>query len=152
MIDHLGARPDRPLTPAVRAGDWLFVSGQASTNLETGEFLSGTFDEEFDRSIRNLDAVLAVAGATRDHIVKTTCFVRDESALVRFNELYLAAFAHPRPARTTIAMGFEFLKFEIEAVAYLGDQKSVDTESSAAAGDLQRSTGAARPASRTLVG
>lgn len=122
MIDHLGARPDRPLTPAVRAGDWLFVSGQASTDLTTGEFLPGTFDEEFDRSVRNLDAVLAVAGTTRDRVVKTSCFVRDEAALPRFNELYLATFAHPRPARTTTAMGFRFLQFEIEAVAYLGDR------------------------------
>lgn len=120
MIDHLGADPARPLSPAVRAGDWLYVSGQASTDPVTGAFVSGSFDEEFERSIANLDAVLATAGATREQLVRVGAFVRDEDALARYNELYLATFAHPRPARTTIAMGFSFLRFEIEAVAYLG--------------------------------
>jgi 2-iminobutanoate/2-iminopropanoate deaminase len=120
MIEHIGARPDRVLTPAVRAGDWLYVSGQASTDPETGAFVAGTFDEEFARSIANLDAVLASAGAGREQLVRTGAFVRDEADLPRFNELYLAEFAHPRPARTTTAMGFAFLRFEIEAIAYLG--------------------------------
>lgn len=121
MIDRIGASPARPLSRAVRAGDWLFVSGQASTDRETGAFVPGGFDEEFARAVENLDAVLEEAGAGRSHIVKTECYVRDEQALPRFNELYLATFAHPRPARTTIAMGFEFLRFEIGAIAYLGD-------------------------------
>ncbi len=120
MIDHLGAHPARPLTPAVRAGGWLYISGQASTDPVTGAFVPGSFDDEFQRSIANLDAVLAAAGATREQLVKVSAFVRDEAALPRYNELYLATFAHPRPARTTVAMGFSFLRFEIEAVAYLG--------------------------------
>lgn len=120
MITHHGADPARVLSRSVRAGDWLYVSGQASTDPETGEFLPGTFDEEFERSVANLDRALAEAGADRSHLVRIGSYVRDESALPRYNELYAAAFAHPRPARTTIAMGFGFLQFEIEAVAYLG--------------------------------
>lgn len=120
MIQHIDARADRVLTPAVRAGDWLFVSGQASTDRETGAFVAGSFDEEFARSVANLDAVLASAGAGREHVVRIGAFVRDEADLPRYNELYLETFAHPRPARTTTAMGFEFLRFELEAVAYLG--------------------------------
>lgn len=122
MMEHIGARADRVLTPAVRAGDWLYVSGQASTDPDSGVFVSGTFDEEFARSVRNLDTVLAAAGAGREHLVKIGAFVRDEADLPRYNELYLAEFTHPRPARTTTAMGFQFLRFEIEAVAYLGDR------------------------------
>jgi 2-iminobutanoate/2-iminopropanoate deaminase len=64
--------------------------------------------------------VLALSGASESQIVKIGAFVRDEAMLPRYNELYLATFAHPRPARTTVAMGFQFLQFEIEAVAYLG--------------------------------
>lgn len=120
MIEHFGADGARPLTPAVRAGDWLYVSGQASTDPETGAFIAGTFDEEFERSVANLRRVLALSGATEEQIVKIGAFVRDESALPRYNELYLQAFAHPRPARTTVQMGFQFLRFEIEAIAYLG--------------------------------
>lgn len=119
-MEHIGARTDRVLTPAVRAGDWLYISGQASTDPESGAFLAGTFDEEFARSVQNLDAVLSAAGASREHLVRLGAFVRDEEDLPRYNQLYLAEFAHPRPARTTTAMGFQFLRFEIEAVAYLG--------------------------------
>lgn len=120
MIEHFGADETRVLTPAVRAGDWLYVSGQASTDAVTGAFIPGTFDEEYERSVANLRRVLELAGAREEQIVKIGAFVRDESALPRYNELYLQTFAHPRPARTTTQMGFQFLQFEIEAVAYLG--------------------------------
>lgn len=120
MIARFGADPATVLSRSVRAGDWLYVSGQASTDPETGAFIAGTFDEEFERSVANLDRALAEAGASREHLVKLGVYVRDESALPRYNELYLRTFAHPRPARTTIAMGFDFLQFEIDAVAYLG--------------------------------
>ena len=120
MIEHIGADENRPLTRAVRAGDWLYISGQASTDPVTGAFIAGTFDEEFELSVANLRRVLAEAGATEQQIVKIGAFVRDEDQLPRYNELYLATFAHPRPARTTVAMGFGFLQFEIEATVYLG--------------------------------
>lgn len=120
MIEHILAREDRPLTPAVRAGDWLYISGQASTDPETGQFIPGSFEEEFRRSADNLHRVLAAAGTDASRLVRVGAYVRDEASLPLYNELYLAEFAHPRPARTTIAMGFEFLKFEIEGIAYLG--------------------------------
>jgi len=121
MIEHFRSNPDRPLSHAVRAGDWLFISGQASTHPDTGELISGTFDEEFARSIANLRIILAEHGASFANVVRVGSFVRDESALPRYNELYLDAFPHPRPARTTVAMGFGFLQFEIEATAFLGE-------------------------------
>ena len=120
MIEHISTRTDRPLSAAVRAGDWLYISGQASTDPKTGEFVPGTFEEEFERSVVNLYLVLAEAGADASSIVRVTGYVRDEESLPLYNRLYLKAFAHPRPARTTIAMGFDFLKFEINAIAYLG--------------------------------
>lgn len=122
-IDHVGATASSPLTPAVRAGDWLYVSGQASTDRATGTFIAGTFEEEFERSVANLRAVVERTGARMDQIVKITAYVRDEHALPRYNQLYLEAFDHPRPARTTIQMGFEFLQFEIDAVLYLGEHR-----------------------------
>lgn len=120
MVEHIGANPDRTLSQAVRAGDWLFVSGQASTDPGTGAFIPGTFDEEFARSVANLRLVLAEASARDDQIVKIAAYVRDEAMLMRYNELYLMAFPHPRPARTTAAMCFQFLQVELECVAFLG--------------------------------
>lgn len=119
-IQHVGADPGRPLSAAVRAGDWLYVSGQASTDPATGDFLPGTFEEEFTRAAANLFRVLTESGASYEQLVKVSGFVRDEQDLPRYNELYLARFPHPRPARTTLAMGFRFLRVELEAVAYLG--------------------------------
>lgn len=119
-VEHFGAEPSRPLSAAVRAGAWLFVSGQASTDRATGRFLPGSFEDEFERAAANLLAVLAEAGASYEQVVKISAFVRDEEDLGHYNELYLARFPHPRPARTTSAMGFQFLRIELEAVAYLG--------------------------------
>ena len=120
MIEHIGSAEGKVLSAAVRAGDWLYVSGQASTDPLTGEFIGGTFEEEFHRSIDNLRDVIREAGASVEQIVRIGSYIRDESALPRYNELYRQAFAHPRPARTTVVLGIGFLQFEIEAVVYLG--------------------------------
>jgi 2-iminobutanoate/2-iminopropanoate deaminase len=119
-IEHIGAAPDRPLTPAVRAGDWLFISGQASTDPETGAVVPGTFAEEFDRAVANLRSVLGAAGADLSHVVKVVAFLSEEAWLAEYNQRYLAAFPHPRPARTTFVSPLELVKFELECHAYLG--------------------------------
>lgn len=119
-IEHFGASPDRPLSPAVRAGEWLFVSGQASTDPATGEVLPGTFAEEFDRAVDNLERVLTTAGADLSKVVKVVAFVSDEAWLSEYNERYLAASPHPRPARTTFVSPLTVVKVELECQAYLG--------------------------------
>lgn len=62
----------------------------------------------FDRSVANLRRVLAEAGARDEQIVKINAYVRDEERLPLYNELFVRAFLPPRPARTTVTMGFEF--------------------------------------------
>lgn len=120
-LTHYGTNPQRPLSQAVRAGDFLFVSGQASTDPVTGELIPDTFEGEFHRSVDNLRRVLAEHEVDDGHIVKITAFVRDEDCLQPYNQLYAAAFDPPRPARTTIGLGLSLVRFEIEAIAYLGD-------------------------------
>ncbi len=124
MIEHIAGDPDGLYSPAVRAGNWVFISGQASTDPATGAFVPGTFDEEFARSVENLRRVLELAGAREDQIVRIGAFIRDEASLPRYNELYRETFKHPRPTRTTSAMGFDFLRIELECVAYLGEDRS----------------------------
>jgi 2-iminobutanoate/2-iminopropanoate deaminase len=120
-IEHFGAYEDRPLSRAVRAGDWLYVSGQASTDPETGKVVPGSFGEQFDRTVDNLHRVLAEAGAGMDQVVKILAFINDEANLREYNERYLAAFKHPRPARTTFVSPVTLVKVELECHAYLGD-------------------------------
>lgn len=110
---------DGPLfPPAVRAGDFVFVSGQASVD-ESGSIVPGTFAEEMHRSIENVRRVLAVEGLDLADVVKVSSYVHDPADLAEYNRLYPEYFAPPRPARTTIANCLtEAVKFEIDVVAH----------------------------------
>ncbi len=106
-----------PFSPAVRVGDLIFVSGQASVDA-LGKIVPDTFEGEFRRSVENLRRVLLGAGSDLAHVVQTRNYVRDEANLGRYNELYREYFTAPFPARTTITGCLPpSLHFEIECVA-----------------------------------
>ncbi len=109
-----------PFSHATRVGDLVFVSGQASVDLGTGEIIAGTFADEFERSLENLKSILAAAGAGIEDIVKVGCYVRRDEDLPEFNRLYREYFSEPFPARTTITNCLPpSLLFEIDCVAVL---------------------------------
>ncbi len=97
MIEHLSnpdvPRSHLPFSPAVRVGDLLFVSGQASVD-RSGAIIPGTFEEEMRRSLENLSAILAAAGSDLQHVVQTRNYVRDA---VDLEELQppLSEYFHP---------------------------------------------------------
>lgn len=108
-----------PYTPAVRAGDWVIVSGQIG--MADGALTGGGFDAELGQALANLEARLGEAGATMADVVKTTVFLRHLTDYSRMNEVYAAAFPEPRPARSALAVAelpFGAL-VEIEAWAHL---------------------------------
>ncbi len=106
-----------PFSPAVRAGDLVFVSGQASVDA-SGNLMPGTFESEFRRAIGNLQKVLKSAGSDLRHVIQTRNYVRDPAHLAEFNKLYREYFSAPYPARTTITHCLpETLHFEIECIA-----------------------------------
>lgn len=107
-----------PFRPFVRAGDFVYVSGQAAVDAE-GRLVPGTFEQEMRRSIANVRAVLAVAGLTLTDVVKVGSYLQDPADLAEYNQLYLEYFAALRPARTTITGCLpETVKFEMDVVAY----------------------------------
>jgi 2-iminobutanoate/2-iminopropanoate deaminase len=121
MIDHVSApnvpTPHLPYSPAVRVGELLFVSGQASVD-QSGALVSGTFEEEMRRSLENLRAVLAAAGSSFERVVQTRNYVRDALELDTFNRIYREYFKPPYPARTTLTNCLdEALRYEIDCVA-----------------------------------
>lgn len=124
MIEYIEPDPDNPppvpLSSAVRVGRLLFVSGQASTEPDKG-IVADTFDGEFHRTIRNLEEILAAAGATLRDVVQVRAFLRDEASRERYNELYAQAFRPPYPARTTVGNHFSFIQVEIDCIAVLPD-------------------------------
>jgi len=106
-----------PFSPAVRVGDLILVSGQASVDA-TGQIVSDTFEGEFRRSVENLRKVLQAAGSDLAHVVQTRNYVRDPEDLALFNKLYREYFTVPFPARTTITHCLPAsLRYEIECVA-----------------------------------
>ena len=111
-------KPLGPYTPAVRAGDFIFVSGQVG--MSDGVLADGGVAGQAAQSIANLRARLVEMGADLTDVVKTTCFLVDMDAFATFNEAYVAGFGDHRPARSTVAVrelpaGGQV---EIEAIAY----------------------------------
>jgi len=107
-----------PFSPAIEAGQFVFVSGQASVD-ENGKIVADTFQGEMDRSIRNVVKVLAQAGLTLRNVVQSRCYVGQAADLDEYNRLYREYFESPFPARTTLVecIGSR-LKFEIDVVAF----------------------------------
>ena len=108
-----------PFSPAIQAGDYLFVSGQASVDQE-GNIVNGSFREECKRSFENVRSILAAAGLDFSNVVQVRNYVGTQEYLSEFNEIYREYFSPPYPARTTI-MGClgTLLKFEVDVVAYI---------------------------------
>src|SRR3954452_17642379 len=114
------AKPVGPYTPAVRAGEWLIVSGQVG--LLDGKLVSGGLEGELRQAISNLRGQLAANGASLTNVVKTTVFLRHMGDYSVMNEVYMDEFGDHRPARS--AIGVAELPIgalvEVEAWAYLG--------------------------------
>ena len=112
------SKPLGPYTPAVRAGDFIFVSGQLG--MVDGTFVEGGVAGQTRQAVENLAGQLAAFGAGLGDVVKTTCFLADMDAFPTFNTAYVAGFGKHRPARSTIAVRELPMKalVEIEAVAY----------------------------------
>lgn len=116
-IEFLGAPAALPFTPVVRWGGLLFVSGQASTDA-SGAIVPDTFEEEFQRSVDNMERLLTSAGSSLSRVVQVRAYVRDPANLPLYNRLYRERFAAPFPARTTLTGCLpETLHFEIECIA-----------------------------------
>lgn len=108
-----------PYSQAIVAGDLVFCSGQGSIDAATGEFLRGTVEEETERALRNLGAVLDAAGVGFADVVKTTVFLVDMDDFAAMNGVYAGFFPDPPPARSTVAVAAlpKGFKVEVEAIA-----------------------------------
>lgn len=91
-----------PYSQAIRHGSWLFVSGQIAIDPTSGRLIAGDIVAQTHQVMKNLTAILSVAGTDAQHIVKTTIYVTDLSAFTAVNEAYGAYFASPYPARATV--------------------------------------------------
>jgi reactive intermediate/imine deaminase len=107
-----------PLSPAVRAGDFVYVSGQVPLGSD-GLVVKGGIAEQAEQVLRNVKAALALAGCTMVDVVKTTVWLEDARDFGMFNTVYARHFPSNPPARTTVESRLMIdIKIEIEAVAY----------------------------------
>ncbi|WP_303721115.1 RidA family protein [Malonomonas rubra] len=111
-----------PYSQAVRAGDYLFCSGQIPLIPETGEMVAGGVVEQTRQVLDNLMQVLAAAGADFGSVVKTTIYLADLADFVTVNEIYAEYCAEVAPARATVQVAAlpKGARVEIDAVACFG--------------------------------
>lgn len=112
-----------PYSQAIKAGGFLFVSGQIPLNPATGQVVDGGIAEQTHQVLRNLGAVLEAAGASYGHAVKTTVYLQDMADFGTMNEIYAGYFSTPAPARATIQAAAlpKGVRVEIDVVAFLGE-------------------------------
>lgn len=108
------------LTPAVKAGPVVYVSGQVPTDPRTGELIGTDTETQTGAVLRNVTAALEAAGASLRDVVKVNVFLTAGASLRAMDEAYREFFAEPYPARTTVtiaALGRPEFLLEIDAVA-----------------------------------
>lgn len=91
-----------PYSQAIKAGSLLFVSGQIPLDPATGAMVEGDVAAQTHRVFANLQAILEAAGASFDHVVRTTVYLADMNDFATVNEIYGTYFSSPAPARATV--------------------------------------------------
>lgn len=111
-----------PYSQAIRAGDYLFCSGQIALSPDNGELVGNDVGEQTKQVMENLRGVIEAAGGDFSKVVKTTIYLTDMNAFPQVNEVYGASFAKNPPARATVGVASlpKGALVEIEAVVFLG--------------------------------
>jgi len=110
--------PNLPFHPAVRAGDFIFVSGQVAKDAD-GNMICGSIEEETRGTIETIRRVLAADGATLADVVRVTTYLEDTRDFGRYNKVFGEFFKDAVLARTTVeARAVISTKIEMEAIAY----------------------------------
>src|SRR5437660_9156348 len=113
-----------PYSQAVRAGNFVFASGQIPIDPATGEFVAGGVAEQTEQVLRNLTAVFEAAGVGMNQVVKTTVFLADMDDFTAMNEVYGRFFGAEPPARATVQAARlpRDARVEIEAIGVIGSR------------------------------
>ena len=96
------AKPIGPYSPAIRAGNLLFLSGQVAFDPATGALIDGDISAQTDQVMRNIGTLLKAAGTDFAHVVRTTVFLADMGEFAKMNEVYARYVADPPPAWSTV--------------------------------------------------
>jgi 2-iminobutanoate/2-iminopropanoate deaminase len=107
-----------PYSHAYRAGNLLFIAGQAGIDPETGAQAGETFEEQGRQAFENLKTVVEAAGSSLGQVAKTTVFLADASKFTAMNEMFAEYFPSNPPVRSTPVVQLpRGLLISIEAIA-----------------------------------
>ena len=112
--------PAGAYSPAVRAGSFVFVSGQVPRDPATGELVGNDVESQTRQVVRNMERALKAAGAELSHVVSVTVYLADVDDWGRFNAVYKELMPQPYPTRTAVGANVRGIYVEISAVAYVG--------------------------------
>ena len=112
--------PIGPYSQAVKAGDFLFISGQVGLDPKTGTIVNGGVQAQTRQTLQNIGAILGVAGLSFEKVAKVTVFLADMKDFKKMNEVYGTYFRTNTPARTTVQAQLPVPEavVEIDAIAY----------------------------------
>ena len=123
MIERLTppgvAAPRGPYSPAVRAGDFIFLAGQVPVDPATDKMSTGDIQHETRLTLNNVKRLLEGVGSSLADVVKVGVFLADAADFAKMNEVYAEFFGESKPARTTVVCKFmSDIRIEIDCVAY----------------------------------
>jgi 2-iminobutanoate/2-iminopropanoate deaminase len=98
------AKPVGPFSPAIRAGDTLYLSGQVAQDPATGKLIAGDVAAQTERIFRNIEATLQAAQLSLENVIKVNVYLTDMTNYAAMNEVFGRQFSAPYPARTTVAV------------------------------------------------
>ena len=111
--------PRGPYSPVVRAGDFIFLSGQVPVDPATDKMSTGDIKHETRLALNNLKRLLEGVGASLADVVKVGVFLADGGEFAQMNEVYVEFFGESKPARTTVVCKFmSDIRIEVDCVAY----------------------------------
>ena len=115
------AKPIGPYSPAIRAGNLLFISGQVGFDPATGTLVDGDISAQTDQVMRNIASLLQAAGLGFEHVVRTTVYLADMNEFATMNEVYARYVIDPPPARSTVQVARlpRDARVEIDVIAAL---------------------------------
>ena len=114
-----GAQPVGAYSQGLRAGDFVFVSGQGPLDPKTGKVVGDTIEEQTARVLENIKAILEAGGAGMADVVKVSAHLSDMSLFERYNRVYASYLPDPKPTRTTVGSQLPGILVEIDAIAYV---------------------------------
>jgi 2-iminobutanoate/2-iminopropanoate deaminase len=113
--------PRGPYSPAVRAGDFIFLAGQVPVDPATDTLSPGDIEHETRLVLNNVKRLVEGCGASMAQVVRVGVFLKDGADFAKMNAIYTEFFGVAKPARTTIVCGFMAdIRIEIDCVVYIG--------------------------------